>query len=152
MAGKISRIPLYDEGLVKYPYAGRSFTQDTPEAREIEAGIKILPLGERYEGLRVVVCDDSLVRGVQTRTNLVPKLRLLGFAEIHFRIADPELRSACPWGKTTKKGEIFVVEFPTKEERIKTLGVDSLEYNTIDDLAEAIGIPKEDLCVDCNLD
>jgi amidophosphoribosyltransferase len=71
---------------------------------------------------------------------------------IHLRISNPELRSHCPWGKTTKRGETLVSLFPSKEDRIKSLGVDSLEYNTIDDLIEAIGLPRDVLCVDCDLD
>ena len=100
----------------------------------------------------MVVCDDSLVRGVQTRANLVPKLRALGVKGIHFRISNPELRSHCPWGKTTKKGETLATQFPSKKERIKALGIESLEYNDIDGLAQAIGLPREQLCVDCDLD
>jgi len=100
----------------------------------------------------VAVCDDSLVRGVQTRANLVPKLRALGVKGIHFRISNPELRSHCPWGKTTKKGETLVHRFSLKEDRIQVLGIESLEYNTIEGLVSAIGLPREQLCVDCDLD
>ena len=150
---KIKKIPIYDEALLKYPYAGRSFTPQTEEARELEANIKILESGENcYQGKEVVVCDDSLVRGVQTRANLVPKLRTLGVKGIHFRISNPELRSHCPWGKTTKKGETLAHRFPSKEDRIRVLGIESLEYNTIDGLVDAIGLPREQLCVDCDLD
>ena len=155
--GKIEKVPVYDEALLKYPYAGRSFTPSTEEAREKEANIKLLPSGETYyRGLKVVVCDDSLVRGVQTRANLVPKLRSLGVKEIHFRISNPELRSHCPWGKTTKRGETLAHRMPSKQDRIEALSLDpnneSLEYNTIEDLVDAIGYPQEVLCVDCGLD
>ena len=102
--------------------------------------------------IRIVVIDDSIVRGTQIQTNLVPKLRRTGIKEIHFRISNPELRSYCPWGKTIKKGETLVSRIPSKEERIKSLGIESLEYNTIDELVEAIGLPKEQLCIDCSLD
>jgi len=151
--GKINKIPFYDEALLKYPYAGRSFTPSTEKARELEANIKILESGEDYyRGKEIVVNDDSLVRGVQTRANLVPKLKRLGMKAIHLRISNPELRSHCPWGKTTKRGETLVSLFPSKESRIKSLNVDSLEYNKIEDLVEAIGLSKDVLCVDCDLD
>ena len=149
--GKIDKVPLYEEALLKYPYAGRSYTPQREEARKLEAHIKLLRSGEDYQGKRVVVCDDSIVRGTQTQTNLVPKLRALGIGEIHFRISNPELLSHCPWGKTTQKGETLAYRKPSKADRIEFLGVDSLEYNTIDDLVKAIGLPREQLCMDCDL-
>lgn len=149
--GKIDKIPLYDEVLLKFPYAGRSYTPQTQKARDLEAQIKLLPAGENYCGKKVVICDDSIVRGTQTQTNLVPKLRSLGIKEIYFRISNPALLSYCSWGKTTKKGETLASRFPLKEDRIKFLGIEGLEYNTIDDLIEAIGFPREKLCIDCDL-
>lgn len=152
MEGKITKIPLYDEVLLKFPYAGRSYTPSTPEARNLEAQIKLVASGEDYQDKIVVVCDDSIVRGTQTQTNLVPKLRTSGIKEIHFRISNPELRSHCRWGKTTKKGETLAFRLPLIKDRIKFLGIKSLEYSTVDDLVGAIGLPPEKLCVDCDLD
>lgn len=149
--GRISRIPLYDELLMKYPYAGRSFTPRNPKAREREARIKLLKNAEDYEDSIIVVCDDSIVRGNQMEANLVPMLRSLRVAEIHLRISNPELRSHCPWGKATKKGEVLASREPLKEDKINFLGVEGLEYNLIEDLVEAIGLPREELCVDCSL-
>jgi amidophosphoribosyltransferase len=152
MAGKVGRVPLYDELLIKYPYAGRSFIPQDQKQRDREARIKLLASGEDCRGKVVAVCDDSIVRGTQARMDLVPKLRKSGIREIHFRIANPELRSHCRWGKTTKKGEVLVDRIPAKEDRAKYLGVEGLDYNSIEDLAEAIGRPRESLCVDCSLD
>lgn len=149
--GRIQRVPYYDEVLLKYAYAGRSFTPPTKEARDQEAFIKILPSGENYEGKIVVIVDDSIVRGTQTQTNLIPKLRMLGIKEIHLRIANPELRSHCPFGKTIKRGETLADRKPSNKEKIEFLGVDSLEYSTIDELVSAIGINREHLCVSCSL-
>jgi amidophosphoribosyltransferase len=150
--GTISRMPVYAELLVKFPYAGRSFTPSTPKQRKLEANVKIVPIGDiSYEGKEVVVDDDSIVRGVQTREGLTRKLSTLGVKGIHLRISDPELCSHCPWGKTTQKGEVLVTTHPTNEQRVKFLRVTSLRYNTIEDLVEAIGLPKSMLCFDCNL-
>jgi len=151
--GRIKRIPIFDELLSKYPYAGRSFTPQDEKKRKKTAHFKLLKSSEkkRYQGKVVVVCDDSIVRGNQTQTNLVPKYKALGVSEIHLRISNPELHSYCPYGKTTKKGELFSERFQTKEEKIEFLGVQGLEYNTIDDLVRVIGLPREVLCVDCNL-
>jgi amidophosphoribosyltransferase len=152
MAGKIKKAPLYDELLLKYPYAGRSFIPQDQEQRDREARVKLLASGEDCRGMVVAVCDDSIVRGTQTQTDLVPKLRQTGVKEIHLRISNPELRSHCPWGKTTKKGEVLAGRIAALEDRAKFLGVEGLAYNTIDDLAAAIGRPLETLCVDCALD
>jgi len=149
--GKIKKTPLYDEGLLKYAYSGRSYLPLNPLKRAITANIKILGNSENYQGLEVVVCDDSIVRGGQIKANLVPKLRELGVKGIHFRISNPELRSHCPWGKTTKKGELLANRFPSKKERINFLKIESLEYTTIKDLIRAIGLPAEQLCLDCAL-
>ncbi len=149
MAGKIGRVPLYDELLMKYPYAGRSFIPETKEQRDREARIKLLASGEDCTGKVVAVCDDSIVRGTQTQTDLVPKLRQTGVKEIHFRVSYPELRSHCRWGKTTRKGEVLAGRIPAKADRITYLGVEGLEYNTVEDLVRAIGRPLEELCVDC---
>ncbi|MFB3828035.1 MAG: amidophosphoribosyltransferase [Bryobacteraceae bacterium] len=152
MKGRISKMPVYDELLMKYPYSGRSFIPRDQKLRDREARIKQLPTGEDCSGKVIAVCDDSIVRGTQTQTQLVPKLRRTGAKEIHFRISYPELRSHCRWGKTTKKGEILAPRIPDIQERARYLGVESIRYNNIQDLAEAIGHPLEKLCVDCALD
>ncbi len=151
VAGKVGRIPLYDELLLKYPYAGRSFIPRDQAQRDKEARIKLLASGEDCSGKVVVVCDDSIVRGTQAQTDLVPKLRWAGVKEIHFRISNPELRSHCKWGKTTQKGELLADRILAIADRAKYLGVEDLQYNTVQDLAAAIGRPVETLCVDCDL-
>jgi len=142
------RIPLYDELLMRFPYSGRSFLSP-PEKRESEAHFKILQSGGSYEGTKVVICDDSIVRGTQLRKNLIPKLKSLGIKEIHLRISNPELFSPCPWGKTTQQGEMIASQL-SLEGRCNLLGVDSLEYCDIEDLVRAIGLPpRKLLCLDC---
>ncbi len=149
MAGKIDRVPLYDELLLKYPYAGRSFIPLDAKQRDREARIKLLASGEDCAGKVIVVCDDSIVRGTQMQTELAPKLRMAGVKEIHLRISHPELRSHCRWGKTTRKGELLACRIPEMPDRTKYLRVDGLAYNTVRDVAEAIGRPVESLCLDC---
>ena len=107
--------------------------------------------GESYLGKKVVVCDDSVRRGTQIERNLVPKLRALGISEIHFRISNPDSFSYCRWGKSVKKGELIAARIPSIKKRSKFLGIDSLEYTTVHELAEAIGLPLETLCIDCDL-
>jgi amidophosphoribosyltransferase len=148
---KIDRIPEYDEVLIKYPYAGRSYPRSKKAERDLEAHIKQLGSGEKYPGKTVVVCDDSIRRGTQTEKTLVPKLRALGIKEIHVRISNPDSLSYCRWGKTIQKGELLATRIPSVQKRIEFLGIESLEHPTVQELAEAIGLPLEILCVDCDL-
>jgi len=150
-AEKIKRTPLYNEVLIKYAYAGRSYGGKTQEKRNLEAHIKQLKSGESYVDKVVAVCDDSIRRGTQTERNLVPKLNALGIKEIHFRISNPDSISYCCWGKTVQKGELLASRISSIEKRIEFLGVKSLEHSTVEELAEAIGLPLETLCVDCDL-
>jgi len=149
--GKVERVPAYDEVLLKYPYAGRSYIQLTQEKRETYAHTKQLVSGEDYDGKVLVVCDDSIRRGTQTQRSTIPKIRNLGFTQIHLRVSNPDSLSYCPWGKSVQKGELLASRIPDFKERAAFLGVDSAEHPTIEELAEAIGLPVEMLCVDCDL-
>lgn len=144
------KIPFYDELLMRFPYSGRSFLLSTQEKRDLEAHLKILRSSGSYEGTRVVVCDDSIVRGTQFRKNLIPKLRSLGIDEIHLRISNPELFTPCLWGKTTQQGEMLAPKM-TLTERKTFLRADSLVYCSVEDLVKAIGLPENQLCLDCNV-
>lgn len=144
------KIPIYDEVLLKYTAAtGRSFILSEKEQREFEAIIKILSSSEDYTGQIIVICDDSLVRGTQTRSRLVPKLKYLGFSEIHFRFSFPYLFSYCPYGKTTKRGELLAPLCHSDEEIARFLEVDSVRFNSTGDVVEANHIPRKNLCFDC---
>ena len=108
-------------------------------------------IGESYLGKRLVVCDDFVRRGTQIERNLVPKLRTLAVSEIHFRISNPDSFSYCRWGKSIQKGELLAARIPSIKKRSKFLAIDSLEYTTVHELAEAIGLPLDTLCIDCDL-
>jgi glutamine phosphoribosylpyrophosphate amidotransferase len=75
----------------------------------------------------------------------------LGIKEIHVRISNPDSLSYCRWGKTIQKGELLATRIPSVQKRIEFLGIESLEHPTVQELAEAIGLPLEMLCVDCDL-
>lgn len=147
----VSQIPHYVELLLKYPYAGRSFMPRQESIRNTEAMIKLVPSLEDYSGKDLVVVDDSIVRGTQTKSFLVPKLRSLGVNKILFRVGFPELKSYCPWGKTTKKGETLVSQVPSLKERKRFLGVDDLSYNSLEGLQKVLAsfFPNTSLCIDC---
>jgi amidophosphoribosyltransferase len=147
--GIIDRVPEYDETLLKYPYAGRSFIPQSQEIRDMEASIKLIPVAEEYKNKKAVIVDDSIVRGTQARNNLVPKLRTLGLNEIYFRVGNPELISHCPWGKTTKQGEMLANSIPDLDERREYLDVDSLIYSSVNDLKQVFQIFSQEICMDC---
>ena len=143
-----SKIP-FDFVFVRYGYASRSYTLPTQEERDREAKIKLLTINPNVEGKRIVLCDDSIVRGTQMKNDLVVKLRNAGAKEIHVRIACPPLKAPCMYGKSTRtKKELAAYEKSVEEIR-KYIGVDSLGYNTIEDMEKSLGIKRENLCLSC---
>ena len=92
--------------------------------------------------------DDSIVRGTQTKKQ-TQRLRDLGAKEVHGRIACPPLMAACQYGKSTKKDEDCIARVMSIDEIRRTRGFDTLGYATVDDLEEAIGLPRKELCLDC---
>lgn len=150
--GRVRRVPLLREVLFKYPYAGRSYTPKTQEERDREAYLKIIPSSDRFDGMTLVLCEDSVVRGTQLLNSLVPKLRSIGFEKIHVRASNPELLSYCPWGSTTQPGETLADKIPDWQKRAEHLGVDSIRYNRIPDIYAVIPeLDPKTLCVDCAL-
>jgi len=142
-----SGIP-YQEVFVRFDYSDRSFTPQEKESRDEEGRTKLIVLEEVVKDKRVVIVDDSIVRGTQTQDQTT-KLKEKGATEVHGRIACPPLMAACRYGKTTKKDEDCLARRMSIEEIRKTRGLDSLGYATIEDLEEAIGYPKEKLCLEC---
>ncbi|MBN2290307.1 MAG: hypothetical protein JXQ83_13315 [Candidatus Glassbacteria bacterium] len=137
---------------VKYDYADRSFTQGTKEEREEEARRKLIPLTSLIKGKKIVITDDSIVRGTQTKESHVPRLKSAGAREVHARIGCPLLRDKCGYGKTTKeKKEILFVRMgmSNEDDVRKFLGLDSVGFALPEDLAEASGKPLEELCLSC---
>ena len=143
-----SKIP-FDNVFVKYDYASRSYTQPTQEERDREAKIKLIPVSCKIKDRRLVICDDSIVRGTQFKNDLVVKLRKNGIKEIHARIACPPLKAPCLYGVATRsKAELAATE-KTVEQIREYIGVESLSYATLEDLSSSIGKPLEQLCLSC---
>ncbi len=137
---------------VKYDYADRSFTQATRKEREEEAKRKLIPMPTMIKGKRVIITDDSIVRGTQTRESHVPRLKDAGALEVHARIGCPLLRNKCNYGKTTKKkDEILYVKMGMSNDKDvnKYLGLDSIGFALPEDLAAASGKSIEELCLSC---
>lgn len=143
-----SGIP-YDRVFAKYDYSGRSYTQPTQKERDWEAKIKLIPVAHKIKGKRIVLCDDSIVRGTQMKNDLVVKLRNSGAKEIHVRIACPPLKAPCKYGISTRSKKELAATGRTVEEIRKYIGVDSLGYNTIEDMEKALGMSRDNICLSC---
>ncbi|MBQ9864444.1 MAG: amidophosphoribosyltransferase [Bacteroidales bacterium] len=166
----------YKRGILKYtPTWSRSFMPTNQEARSLVAKMKLIPSHKMLEGKEVVFCDDSIVRGTQ----LKDQTRMLyanGVRRIHIRISCPPLLHGCPFlnfstsktdhelitrrvieeleGGQVKNLEAYRDETTPQYARMvetirKTIGVDTLKFNSLDTVCNAIGLPKEKICTHC---
>ena len=144
---RASGIP-YGEGLIKNRYVGRTFIMPTQEERELAVRLKLNPIKQALKGKKIVLIDDSIVRGT-TSKQLLDLVKEAEPAEIHFLVGCPPVISPCYYGvaMATKK-ELIAANCSTEEIR-KQLDIDSLGYITLESLVEAIGMPKENLCLGC---
>src|SRR5581483_1648401 len=142
-----SGIP-YVEGLVKNRYIGRTFIQPTQVLRQGAAALKFNPLPEVLRGKRVVVVDDSIVRGTTT-PRVIELIRRGGAREVHLRITSPPMRFACYLAVDTAPTEQLIASRLAVPEICAEIGADSLGYLSIAGLIEAIDVPESTLCNAC---
>jgi amidophosphoribosyltransferase len=142
-----SGIP-YAEGLVKNRYVGRTFIQPSQSLRQLGIRLKLNPLRDVLEGKRLVVVDDSIVRG-NTSRQLVRMLRESGAAQVHMRVSSPPVRHPCYYGIDMATRAELVASGLTTEEIRDFIGADSLAYLSLDDLVTSTGRPRESLCRAC---
>jgi len=142
-----SNIP-YSEGLLKNRYVGRTFIEPDQRIRELGVRLKFNPLAEIINDKRLVVVDDSIVRGTTT-PRVVNLLRKAGAREVHLRICSPPIRYPCFFGvdMATRK-ELIAAQKSIPEIR-DFLGADSLGYLSLEGLIEAVALPKETFCLAC---
>jgi amidophosphoribosyltransferase len=144
---RVSGIP-YGQGLVKNRYIGRSFIAPSQAMRESAVRMKLNPLRENIAGKRLVVIDDSVVRGT-TQRQLVKMLREAGATEVHLRITSPPIKWPCFYGiDTGNKGELIAAQME-REEIKEYFGADSLEYLSLDRLKESTGAVGAGFCDAC---
>ena len=136
------------EGLMKNRYVGRTFIMPTQEARERAVRLKLNPIRSTVDGQSVTLVDDSVVRGT-TSTQLVDLLREAGASEVHLRIGSPPIVAPCYMGIDMATREELIAADRSVEEICETVGADSLAYLTVEQVAEAIGKDRADLCVGC---
>jgi amidophosphoribosyltransferase len=142
----------YEMGLIKNPYVGRSFIEPTQELRELAVRLKLSAVRDLLEGKRVVLVDDSIVRGTTSR-RIVQLIRQAGAKEVHVRISSPKVRNPCFYG----------IDMPTKEELLanqweeeramgEAIGADSLAFLSEEGLLNAVGADLSEIpnrCIAC---
>lgn len=143
---KASGIP-YGIGLIKNRYVGRTFISPTQELREKAVAVKLNPLKVNIEGKRVVIIDDSIVRGT-TSKKLVDILRKAGAKEIHFRVSSPIIKYPCYFGINIASRNELIGGHKSVEEIREFIGADSLAYLSIDSLLKSLG-EKNNFCLGC---
>ena len=142
-----SGIP-YGHGLVKNRYIGRTFINPDPGQRALGVRRKLNPLKEAITGKRLIVVDDSIVRGTTTRA-MVAMLREAGAREIHLRISSPPYRWPCFYGLDTGARTELVAADLEVGEICDYIGADSLAYLSLEALKKATGVPGAGFCDAC---
>ena len=142
-----SGIP-YCEGLIKNRYVGRTFIEPDQRLRDLGVKLKFNPLAETIVGKRLIVVDDSIVRGTTT-PKVVAMLRKAGAKEVHLRICSPPIRHPCFFGVDMATRWELIAAQKTIPEIRQTIGADSLGYISIEGLIESVGLPKDIFCLAC---
>jgi amidophosphoribosyltransferase len=142
-----SGIP-FGQGLVKNSYVGRTFIQPSQTIRQLGIRLKLNPLREVIQGKRLVVVDDTIVRG-NTQRALVRMLREAGAAEVHVRISAPPVKWPCFYGIDFASPAELIANGLTVDEIRQSIGADSLGYLSLDGLVEATTIARDRLCRAC---
>ncbi len=138
----------FELALVKNRYVGRTFIEPDPERRDLGVRVKLNPVRELVAGRRVVLVDDSIVRGT-TSGKIVRMLREAGAREVHVRISSPPIRWPCFYGVDTSSRRQLVAAELDPEQIRQRIGADSLGYLSQEGLVEAIGLARQDLCMAC---
>lgn len=144
---KASGIP-YAEGLVKNRYVGRTFISPTQSLRQQGIRLKLNPLKHVIEGKRLVVVDDSIVRGNTTK-QLVALLKESGAAEVHMRITSPPVKWPCFYGIDTDTQQQLIASDHTIKEIREHIGADSLAYLSVEAMVATTGRSTDEYCLAC---
>ncbi|MFO7946769.1 MAG: amidophosphoribosyltransferase [Armatimonadota bacterium] len=144
---QVAGIP-YGEGFIKNRYIHRTFIAPDQRLRDLGVKMKLTPLKEAVSGKRLVVVDDSIVRGTTTGPEM-ELLREAGAREIHLRINCPPIEYPCFYGIDTSNRQDLIAARMSVEEIRQHLGADSLEFLSIKNLVTAVGLPKNNFCTAC---
>ena len=140
-------IPL-GEGLIKNRYVGRTFIEPHQRIRELGVKLKFNPLPQILSGKRVVLVDDSIVRGTTT-PKVISLLRRAGAKEVHMRICAPPLRFPCFFGVDMATQRELIAAHKTVDEIRELIGADSLGYLSLEGLFKAVDLPRNIFCSAC---
>ena len=138
----------YREGMVRNRYSGRTFIQPSQGMRQRGVNVKLSPLREVVAGKRLIVVDDSIVRGTTTR-QIVAILRKAGAAEVHLRISSPPIHHPCFYGIDTQIETELIASTHSVEEIREFLGADSLSYLSIAGVLQGLDLPYDRFCFAC---
>jgi amidophosphoribosyltransferase len=142
-----SGIPVV-EGLIKNRYIGRTFIEPDQRIRDLGVKLKFNPLSQVLDGERVVLVDDSIVRGTTT-PSVVKILRKAGAREIHMRVCAPPIRYPCFFGVDMATRRELIAAQKSIPEICEFIGADTLGYLSIDGLIKAVALPRENFCLAC---
>jgi amidophosphoribosyltransferase len=138
----------YEEGLMKNRYVGRTFIQPVQSSRDLGVRLKLNPVREVLEGKKVVVVDDSIVRGT-TSGKIVNMVRECGAKEVHFCLSSPPIIKSCYYGiDTSNRGELIAASKNLEEIR-KYIGADGLHYLSLQGLLDVFGDRQGNFCTAC---
>ncbi|MCK4794358.1 MAG: amidophosphoribosyltransferase, partial [Desulfobacteraceae bacterium] len=142
-----SGIPL-EMGMIRNHYVGRTFIQPSQSMRDFGVKVKLNPVRDLLKGKRVLIIEDSIIRGTTARTR-IKTLRKIGAREIHMLVSCPPHRFPCHYGiDFSTSGELIAARKSVEEIR-DFAGLDSLGYLNINNLVKATDIPEQDLCLAC---
>ncbi len=144
---RASGIP-FELGIIRNHYIGRTFIEPTQEIRNFGVKIKLNPQAEVLKNKRVIVIDDSLVRGT-TSQKLITLIRAAGAKEVHLRIAAPPTRGPCFYGVDTPQKSELIASNKSIEEICQFVGADSLKYLSLAGLLESVKGTEQDFCSAC---
>jgi amidophosphoribosyltransferase len=138
----------FAQGLVKNRYMGRTFIKATQEERELAVKLKLNPLRVVLEGKRIVLLDDSIVRGT-TSEKLIKRMRAAGAKEVHMRITSPPFMHPCYYGIDTPSKKDLIAANLSVEEIRKKIGADSLAFISLEGFLKATGREDDVYCKAC---
>lgn len=142
-----SGIP-FEEGLMKNRYIGRTFIQPDQSMREIAVKLKLNPIKSVIEGKRIVIIDDSIVRGT-TSGKIVSMLKEAGAKEIHLLVSSPPVKHPCYYGIDTSNRDELIAAQKTLDEIKEAIGVEGLHYISLEGLLDIFGETCQGFCTAC---
>ncbi|MBI4425374.1 MAG: amidophosphoribosyltransferase [Elusimicrobia bacterium] len=142
-----SGIP-FETGFVRSHYVGRTFIQPSQVLRDSSVALKLSPVPETLRGKRIVLVDDSIVRGTTSR-KICRMLRRVGVKEIHMAISSPPIVSPCYYGIDTPRESELIAARHSREEVRRFLGVDSLHHLSVEGMVRAAGSGQDGYCAAC---